>query len=273
MSTKNLNSSTVERLEVPPDKASAIFYDEKMSGFAVRVTAPGAKTYLYQGRVNGRLVRVRLGRSAKITCEDARKKAKTVAQQMTDGIGPNGVKRRKAALQTTLDEALNAYLEYRGAQMRESSQADYRKTLKRCLPEWLNKPLTWLSRDRVKEKHQELSNINGKRGSGKAQADKCMRYSRAVFNFATEHYRDEHDKPLVVENPVKTSLRKKWNNVDRRQTIIKDSDLPKWYIAVCELKANGGLCVTICCSVYLPGCDEMKRRGFAGQTSTSPNVP
>lgn len=58
-----LTNAVVEALPLP-DKGQKLHWDSgkgSVSGFGVRVTANGAKSYIVQGRVNGKSVRYTIG--------------------------------------------------------------------------------------------------------------------------------------------------------------------------------------------------------------------
>lgn len=62
-----------------------------------------------------------------------------------------------------------------------------------------------------------------------ARANSSMRFLRALFNFAADEYEDAQGRSLILENPVKRlSHTHAWYRVERRQTVIKTSELPAW---------------------------------------------
>jgi len=93
------------------------YFDDSMKGFGVRVSAT-CKTYFTMRRVNGKLTRVKIDTTDKITAEKARSRAKITLGVMETGVDPNEDK-RQARQQVeenqkqgvTLQKALDAYLE------------------------------------------------------------------------------------------------------------------------------------------------------------------
>ena len=63
-----ITNTTVNKLD-PPQSGYKLHYDTALSGFAIRVTSGGAKSYVIQGRVNGKTRRVTLGRHGVITAD------------------------------------------------------------------------------------------------------------------------------------------------------------------------------------------------------------
>jgi len=77
-----LNKTTVERIR-PPEKGFTLDWDDAVSGFGVRTTANGVKSYVVQARVSGQSRRVTLGRHGVLTADQARARAKTESGHMS----------------------------------------------------------------------------------------------------------------------------------------------------------------------------------------------
>ncbi|MDQ3797527.1 MAG: Arm DNA-binding domain-containing protein, partial [Pseudomonadota bacterium] len=56
-----LSKITVDRLPVPSSRY-ALYWDDKLSGFGLRVTPSGIKSFILQRRINGKEHRITLGR-------------------------------------------------------------------------------------------------------------------------------------------------------------------------------------------------------------------
>ena len=68
-----LNDETVAELRCPEGKKDALFFDLKVKGFGVRVTASGLKVFLYQYRVGQKVRRHKLGEFPTTTSAKARR--------------------------------------------------------------------------------------------------------------------------------------------------------------------------------------------------------
>ena len=63
-------------------------WDNILSGFGVRVSPQGQKTYVIQYRFRGRTQRVKLGRTDRITPDIARRDAKIIVGEVEAGKNP-----------------------------------------------------------------------------------------------------------------------------------------------------------------------------------------
>lgn len=254
----HITKLNVEKLESPVT-GRVDYFDDALKGFGVRVSSYG-KTYFAMRRVNGQLVRVKIDTTDKITAEMARKQAEVTLADMGRGIDPNQ-KKLKAKQETavarqrgaTLQQVLDEYLQKTGGRkgkLKPKTIKIYQDVFRLYLHDWLDRPATEITREMVRTRHQEvatgkrqrqvLKNAIGADGTlvkvlddkpREASADSCFRSLRAVLNYAFE---DDGDI-VPYSNPVNvlsSKKRKAWFKVERRRTLIKNSDLPAWNEAV-----------------------------------------
>lgn len=261
MPTIHITKTNVEKLP-QPETGRVDYFDDALKGFGVRVSTT-CKTYFTMRRVNGKLVRTKIDNADKITAEKARKQAEGKLVDMGRGIDPNEEK-RQARLKVeeekrqgiSLQTALNEYV--KKGKLKPRTVTTYQDLFRLYLADWLNKPAAEITRDMVKERHGDIATgkrqrqaltkeITTERGKPKlkviapldpkrkeAAADNCMRTLRAVLNYAFE----DEEGGTAYMNPVtvlSSRKRKAWFKVDRRRTLIKNSDLPAWYKAVIGL--------------------------------------
>lgn len=223
-----LNKTTVERLTTP-EKGYQIFWDEKLAGFGVRVTAGGAKSFVFQKRINGKEKRITIGRYGELTAEQARKEAVKLAGQIATGGDPVADKEQRKIEATTLREAFEEYIQRRT--LKPQTVFDIQRCMKEVYSDWLDKPMLRVTPDMVVKRHRQYGEEHSE-----ARSNLAMRYLRAIFNFAQAEYTTADEKPIIEANPVKKlSKTKSWHRVERRQTVIKPSELGPWVHAVLDL--------------------------------------
>lgn len=95
----------IDALTCPPGKRDALFSDTETKGFLVRVTATGAKIFLFQYRYAGKVQRLKLGEYGALTIAQARKMAEEARGRVLAGGNPVGERKAEVvAYQALLQE-------------------------------------------------------------------------------------------------------------------------------------------------------------------------
>lgn len=224
-----LTKTVVDKIK-PPATGQAFYRDEVMKGFALRVTAAGAKSFVVEKRIGGKTRRKTLGAYGALTVEQARKEAQKFLGKVASGIDPIAEQRAHAARGVTLSEVFETYLKTRSG-LTPGTIHDYRRNMREVFRDWQNRPLADISKDEVAKRHAKT----GERS--RSRANNAMRMLRALFNFARGQYEDAEGRSLFPENPVnRLTHTRAWYRVERRQTFIKRDDLPAWFAAVQALR-------------------------------------
>lgn len=228
----NLTKTTVEQAPIPA-KGQAFYRDDKLKGFALRVTAGGAKSFIVEKRINGKVKRKTLGQFGPLTVEQGRKEATKFLGQVASGRDPISEKKAEQAQGVTLGEVFELYLKVNSG-LKPSTVQDYRRLMREVFKGWQERELRSITKDAVQKRHQDY----GQRS--KARANNAMRLLKAIFNFSKGQYEDDQGHSLFPENPVdRLSHVKAWFPIERRRTLIKKSELPAWFDAVERLRDEG----------------------------------
>lgn len=256
-----LTDTEVEKIPFAGKGKQVDYFDSDLDGFGLRVSATGKK-YFVRTLLGTKRVRVMMKSTQLISAKDARKEALATLGKIAEGIDPNEAKRqaRQQAEEEeqqaiTLQKALDEYVNK--GKLKPRTITTYKDLCRLYLSDWLDKPAADITREMVKERHKEIATNKRTRRklskeisteSGKAKlkpvtppepkrreaaADNAMRVLRSVLNYTFE---DEEGTPYA--NPVtvlSSKKRKAWFKVDRRRTLIKNSDLPAWYKSVTGL--------------------------------------
>jgi len=231
MSTQTLNFTkrTVDALPFLKEGRKR-YKDSKLAGFFLRVGAE-TKVFFIEKKAAGRSLKFTLGAHGQITPEQARRMAQRLIGQIAEGRNPAAEKRAARQGQVTLQNAFEDFLNSRKAgekPLATKTVYDYRRLMETVFKAWKAKLVTEISKDAVTKKHKQVG-----QDSGPALANLAMRFLRSLLNFCADEYEDGHGEPLIKKNPV--MLKKKWFPVERRKTIIRTNDLPKWFKTVQEL--------------------------------------
>ena len=217
-----------------------IIRDTKVAGFHLWV-GRRTKTFRYQyeaPRVNGHRGSTNiewLGEYPHHSAEQARAKAVAIQARRARG---------EPVRDTTAPDApppaltfQQAWQLYRAAITKEGKSqrtiADYQDKFQRHLKQWHERPLATITREEVTREHGAIterarsSRLGNKYASGKYAANGCMRFARAVWNFA----KNELETPgLPDRNPFRSS--KLYHKERARETGMGAGDLANWWTEV-----------------------------------------
>ena len=197
-----------------------LYWDTEIKGFGVCV-GKQSKSYMVQRDVKGRGVRCTIGKHGVYSAEQARKQAALLLQEMAQGVNQNHEKAKAKIIGSTLDEIYKQFLNDAKQRMSDNTLRGYNWHMRSHFEDWQRLPLTDITKDMVVKRHQEITE-----SSGKVSANNALKLIRTLFN----HAMIDNDELL---NPVDILSRKKlWHSNTRRQTIIREHQLPAWYQGV-----------------------------------------
>ena len=212
-----LNQTIVKEL-VPPDGKQVDVWDEDITGFGVRVSATGRKTFFVMARVNTRLVRATVGKSDSMTVEDARKRAKKMLVDMQDGHNPNDDTKCRRSGALTVGGVFKTFMETRKDRRQELSartQGHYQQVFDSHLALWKGRHVSELTANMVQDLHAKIGTTKGTN-----VANQAIRLLRRLLNFS----QGRHGVPTA--NPCKGT---EWFKDGRRNVVIKPGDFKRWY--------------------------------------------
>ena len=158
-----LNKRSVEALE--PSDAPWIAWDDKLTGFGVRVQPSGTKSFLVNYRVGngGRKAanrRVVIGRYGRVAPAHARRLAQELLGRVAAGEDPAGERACSRAM-PTLHDAFEEHIAL-GTGRRPSTVHLYRNLVRLYLDDWLGYPLDTITRRDVEERFRRISSECGR---------------------------------------------------------------------------------------------------------------
>ena len=229
-----ITKSFLDQISAPPTKHNGIsnqaFYrDSTITGFGVRVTSGGVKSFIVEKRIQGKVRRVTLGKYGELSVDQAREEAMRFLGENATGKTPVATIKHQRDSKVTLLETFEDYIQTR-KDLKPSTIHDYRRSINGSFVHWQSKPLAEITKDMVQLRHSAL----GKRS--KARANNAMRVLRAIFNHAITKYEDAQGNPVIANNPVdRLNQMQAWYKVERRKTWIKPAELPNWFAATQQL--------------------------------------
>lgn len=222
----HFTKQAIEDLPLPDTRIE--YGDEKISELRLRVTSTGVKSFSVFKRVSsGSPVRITLGKYPGLSPVRARTLALKHLADLSDGVNPNEQRRVEAMSAVTLGETFEGYK--RARKLKVSTLRGYEGVVSNHLKKLVDRHLKDIDRRVIVDIHAGIVS--------KAQADLTMRVLRAIFNFSKYEYCRQDGSSIFPENPVEIlSHCKQWNNVRRRQTHLRPSELSVFYKALQEVR-------------------------------------
>jgi len=221
-----LTDTRVAQLPVPV-KGRAVHHDSDLTGFAVRITTGGVRSWIVFKRIRGKPVMLTLGRFPAMKSEQARKVAESAIGKAAEGINVKTEQRQQRAVSMTLADALTEYETARKSKLRPATLKEYRRMVEKYLHDWTGRPIAGITADEIERRHSRITENHGP-----GQADHAFRALRAILNFAGNRHSDLQGRPILATNPVKRlSAVRAWHRLPRRQDHIVDHAVPAWWAA------------------------------------------
>jgi integrase len=207
-----------------------IIRDDELKGFGIRATK-SCISFIAERRVGQQVRRFTIGKYGPMMVDEARREARKI---LSGAAVVNLVQHDEAACITLL-QVLENFLAVR--KLRPNTVKSYTQITKRCLGDWLDAPITSITRDMVQTRHRDLTKTTKQGTSGEVQANMSMRVLRTLLNFAANNYETPNGQPILAINPVcRLSQNRSWHREARRRIVIPDHKLGDFYRAVMSLK-------------------------------------
>lgn len=232
-----ITKKTINELELP-EKNQNFIWDSELKGFGIRISPKGI-AYIAQGRVKGKTRRVTIGKHGVYTPEQARKRAMTILQDLSQGVDPSIEKKRNKVKSVTLQEVVADYKKNKktrdGHPLKETTKKDIDRHLNTTFAEWKEKPIADITREKV------LNLYRASAEKSVAQANQGFRVLRALYNWARATSKDQDGTPVLPENPVQTLTDLgQWGYVPARKTRVSTFKVGEFWHYLHEARNNPG---------------------------------
>jgi integrase len=167
------------RLAEPPAHGQRFIRDNNPKGFAIRITATGARSYIWEGRIKHRPRRITLGLCSDITASYARRRAHEVRAAIIEKRDPSAeraAERREPTFANVIEEYFDRFRDHKAP----STLKEDAGLLRRYLPKgWHGRKLSDISHNEVSKLHSTIG-----RERGRYAANHLIRLLRHIFNCA-----------------------------------------------------------------------------------------
>jgi integrase len=191
-----LTKPVVDKLAIPAGKAEALFFDDALAGFGVRLRAGGKKVWILQFRVGTQQRRITIGSLQALDLETARTEARRLLAKAQLGHDPQAEKQEaRAQAAQTLKANIGKYLASKTDKLRASTARETRRYLEVHWKPLHQRPLHIIGRGEISD---QLDAIKAQRGA--SSSDRARAALSGFFVWAMK-------RGLVSSNPVAVTER------------------------------------------------------------------
>jgi integrase len=182
-----LTAAAVEKIK-PPPSGQIEYFDQLLPSFGLRVSYKGSKSWFVMTRVEGKLIRMTLGKSPAIPLAMARDEARRLMNMAASGQDPRlekseAKRKREEQHRSTFGVCAEEFLErYVATRLRPSTMREYKRIL--TGPDtrhWQGRPISSITKREVLDVIEKMEG----RGSPGAAA-RALAYLGKFFNWCAE---------------------------------------------------------------------------------------
>jgi integrase len=174
-----ITKAVVERAKAP-DSGQAFIRDEELTGFALRITAGGVKSFVWEGRVKGRMRRLTVGQYPFVSVLFARQKALATKAAVAEGKDPSA-ERKSLNAESTFAILASRYLNEYAQPHKKSWREDKRRIEAHLLPRFGTRRMSDIQPDEIVAMQQTI-----KRDRGLYESNRVAVLIRTMFNVARD---------------------------------------------------------------------------------------
>ncbi len=188
------------------------YFDKSLSGFFLRVSQDGKKSFGVMYRKGGRLRRMKLGTYPLLTLAKARKQAAKTLRNVELGLDP-ATEKQEMRHAPTFEQVAKEYLEHHAKAKKKSWKEDERVINKELVPEFGSRQAKDISRQDVRV-FLERKSVTAPIGANRVRA-----LLRKIFNWAIAADIVESNPVHLVPAPVKEHQRERVLNKEEIKQI------------------------------------------------------
>ena len=193
-----------------------IRWDDKLSGFGIRVYPSGKKSFVLAYRRMNRKHIMSIGIFGNITADEARTQAKTLIAGLTLKYDDPLETRRKRMTAETVSEFCKLYIDDYAQIHKKSWKDDRNRIDSHILPAWKNTPISAITKNDVSKLHKKIG------GRAVYEANRTLALIKKMFNLAIEwELLEPPVNPAIGIKPFKEIKRDRWLNPEEVSRLLK----------------------------------------------------
>ena len=187
----NLTKASIGK--ITPQPRQFFVWDSKVSGFGLRVSAGGSKTFVIQSRIDGREKKITIGKYGILSPDQARKTAISHLSKMQQGIDPSPSRKYNSLSLGDLMEGYVSLLQLKGKVSTREVESVVAKHIKNSCPRLWKKAANEVTKEDCKLIFNKLIRVGKRR-----QADKVRSYIKSAYSAAIDADNDA-DMPEIFQ--------------------------------------------------------------------------
>jgi integrase len=213
-----LTETAIAKLILPSGKSDAIFFDDHMPRFGVRLRDGGSKKYIVQYRQGGLTRRYTLGPTATLRLDEARERARKVLVATDDGRDPAAEKQNKrAAVGLIFLTVARDFLE--ASKLRPKTKVGYTYHIEALLKPLHKLPLGSIDRQTIASHLRVIAKDNGPTTANRARSTLSSMFAWAIGEGLCE------SNPIIGTNVQQETA---------RERVLTDAELASIWNAAAE---------------------------------------
>lgn len=189
----NLTQKAVAQLKLPDGKSDAIFFDDKIPGFGIRLRAGGSQSWVFQYKFANAQHRMMLGKVSAMKADAARKIAERHHAAIKDGRNPATEKAvRTAQAANRFGQLVEQYMDFKKRTLRPRSLVEVKRHLEVCALPLHKLPVTSIDKTIVAQLVKRLATERGVVTANRVRASLS-----ALFSWAMKETEFAEQNPVI----------------------------------------------------------------------------
>jgi integrase len=167
----NLTVKKIAELNLPTGSADAVFWDDDIAGFGIRIREGGSRTWIYRYRRGSKQRSMKLGSAKSVPLSVARDNAKKLEAEVKLGGDPAlKIQTANLAADNTFEVLANQYLEARKSKWRPKSYTQITRHLLKYAKPLHRLPITAVSQRNIANLLTEITKDSGEATSNRVRS-------------------------------------------------------------------------------------------------------
>jgi integrase len=211
MARVNLTSKLIDTLPLPVSRKSIDYFDQRLPGLVLRVSAGGTKSWNVIYRYQGRARRLTLGRSDVISLDEARSRTRVALGEVSKGVDPAEAKIRSAE-ELAFEDLARLFIEQHVRKLKSARKTE-RMIERELIAHWRNRNATSIARRDVAILISETSE------RAPVLANRVLATVRRLYSWAISQGLIDHNPTDRMERPTSERARERVLTADETKSL------------------------------------------------------